>query len=185
MTGVVILLKSIFVLGLAFAGVVLILIPVGAIPVSSITPFITSGEGEAALLTFGALFLAIGVYLIGSIYRTYGTGGRFLQEGDWGRIELSAGALRELVSIILRQEIGIERFRVQLGHMDGGLEIKVETTLSADQQVAEVSRRIQEVLATRVKERTGVEVGRVSVLVRSIRSAAATSPEEDGDASSG
>ena len=170
MNGFVILVKSLFILILAFVGVVLILIPVGAIPLTTLTAFLRSGGGEAVLLTFGALMLTIGAYLLGSLYRAYSATGYFRQEGEWGRIELAPAALREFVSVILRREIGIDRFRVHLGHAEDGIEIRVETTLSADQKVAEVSRQIQEVLATRVKERTGVDVGRVSVLVRSIRS---------------
>jgi uncharacterized alkaline shock family protein YloU len=76
--------------------------------------------------------------------------------------------LREFISGILRREIGIDRFRVRLQHMEDGIAIKVRTTLSPEEQVAEVGRRIQETLSQRVVERTGVEVREVSVLVDSI-----------------
>ncbi len=181
MNGLIILLKSIFALILAFTGVVLVLIPVGVIPAATLTSFLYSGGGEAVLLAFGALMLVIGAYFLGSLYQTYSSAGHFQQEGEWGKIELSPAALREFVSVILHREIGIDRFRVYLSHVEDGIEIKVETTLSADQQVAEVSRRIQEVLATRIKERTGVEVHRVSVLVRSIRSVERQPSEERTD----
>jgi len=77
--------------------------------------------------------------------------------------------LREFISGILREEVGIDRFRVRLRHQEEGISIRIQTALSPQEQVAAVGRRIQETLSQRVVERTGVEVQEVSVLVDSIR----------------
>lgn len=132
--------------------------------------FLESATGVAVFFLFGALLILVGLYFILLITRSRSVAARFSQEGEWGKIELSSSALREFVSGILREEIGIDRFRVRLQHMEGGISILVRTALSLQEKVSEVGRQIQETLARRVVERTGVEVREVSVLVGSIRS---------------
>ena len=58
---------------------------------------------------------------------------------------------------------------MRLHHLEDGIAILVQTALSLQEKVSEVGREIQETLARRVVERTGVEVREVSVLVGSIR----------------
>lgn len=171
MTGAIILIKAFLVLVLSFLGVAAILTGVGILPLSSIDAFLATGGGEAFLLAIGAVLIVASVYFLVAIYRVQAAAARFAQDGEQGRIEISPGALREFVSVILRQEIKIDRFRVKLRHMEDGIGIQVETTLSGNQQVGKVSREIQEVLAKRIEERTGVAVHNVSVLVRGIRTA--------------
>jgi len=177
MNGAILLLKSLVVLILFFVGIVLILLAAGPLSLSTVETFLLSPTGEALLLSFGAVLLVIGLYFIGTIYRMLRAAGWFLQEGESGWIALSPWALREFIGVILRQELGIARFRVQLAHSEGGIAIRVNTALSADQKVGEVSRRIQEVLAERVRESTGIEVHRVSVLVRNIRNEEASNAD--------
>jgi uncharacterized alkaline shock family protein YloU len=150
-------------------GILSILSGTSAFSLATILRFFESSGGEALLILFGTLLLAVALYFISEMVRNRAAAARFSQEGEWGRIELSPYALREFISGILRCEIGIERFHVRLQHMEGGIAIAVRTALSPDEKVAEIGRRIQETLAGRVAERTGVEVKRVSVLVGSIR----------------
>ena len=178
MTATILLIEAILVLILSFLGVTAILTGVGILPISAIDAFFASAGGEAFLLAIGAILIVVGIYFLAAIYRVQAAAGRFTQDGDRGRIELSPGALREFVSVILRQEIGIDRFRVGLRHMEDGIGIRVETSLSADQQIAAVSREIQEILAKRIEERTGVAVHNVSVLVRGIRTPEPQEPTE-------
>jgi uncharacterized alkaline shock family protein YloU len=75
--------------------------------------------------------------------------------------------------------VRIERFRVRIRHVQGGIAISVETALSPQERVGEVGRRIQSTLARRVVERTGVDVKEVVVLVESIHSRSGQAPEEE------
>jgi uncharacterized alkaline shock family protein YloU len=93
----------------------------------------------------------------------------FHHEGDWGRVDLAPEAIKELIGGILRKDIGLDRFRVQLRHHVKGVGITVRTMLSPEQRVTEVGERIQRELARHVEDRTGVVVGEVVVLVRGIR----------------
>lgn len=179
--GAIILIEGILVLIFSFLGVAAILTGVGILPLSSIDAFLGTAGGEVFLLGIGAVLIVVGIYFLIAIYRVQAAAARFAQDGEGGRIEISPGALREFVSVILRQEIKIDRFRVKLRHMEDGIGIQVETTLSGNQQVGEVSRKIQEILAERIQERTGVAVHNVSVLVRGIRTTEKPEQPEAGE----
>jgi len=173
-------LAALFAAGL---GILTVLIGAGFPSLSDVMAFLASPSGAALLLALGSVLIALGFYFAILFLQARRDQARFAQDGAGGRIELSPFALREFVSGILRQEIGIEQFGVRLQHRDEGIAIRIQTTLSPDQQVAEVARRIQETLTRRVAERTGVIVQEVSVLVNSIRSPRpvqeAQSPEKE------
>jgi len=161
-------------------GILAILAGTEIIPVSEAKWFIESAPGVAVLFLVGALLLVVSLHFILLVCRARAAAARFSQEGEWGRIELSPHALKEFISGILRQEIGIERFSVQLQHMEKGIAIFVKTALSPQEKVSEVGQNIQQTLARRVAERTGVEVREVSVLVESIRSRGEAHAKEEG-----
>lgn len=163
----------------ASLGVLSVLAGTGIITLTTVEGFLGSAAGVALLFLVGGLLLLVGLHFVILIYRGRAAAARFSQEGEWGRIELSPYALKEFISGILRQEGGIDRFRVRLQHMEDGIAISVQTALLPQEKVAEVGRRIQETLARRVVERTGVEVRKVSVLVGSIRSRQKEPPEEE------
>jgi len=170
MTFISLLLCSLAALFTGGLGVCAILGGAKILSLAAAKRFLESATGGALFFLFGALLILVGLYFILLIIRRQSVAARFSQEGEWGKIELSSSALREFVSGILREEIGIDRFRVRLQHMEGGISILVQTALSLQEKVSEVGRQIQETLARRVVERTGVEVREVSVLVGSIRS---------------
>ena len=149
-------------------GVIFVLLGIGTISLASAQQFFDALIGKAVLYALGGILLAVSVYFASLFYRGRAQLARFAQDGEWGKIELSPHALREFVSGIMRDEIGIDRFHVQLRHMGDGLSIRITTTLLPEDQVAEIGQRIQETLSRRVAERTGVEVRQVSVLVNGI-----------------
>lgn len=154
----------------ATAGILSVLLSAGVFKLASATQFLATLTGKSILYAFGSFLLAIGIHYASVFFRGRTQIAHFSQDGQWGKIELSPYALREFVSGIMRNEIGIDHFKAKLGHLDNGLSIKITTTLSPEDKVAEVGQRIQETLSHRVAERTGVEVSKVSVLVNSIQS---------------
>lgn len=154
---------------IAGAGVASILFSADVLSVFSAANFFTTIAGKAVLYALGGLLLAVSAHYASLFFRGRAQIARFSQDGEWGRIELSPYALREFVSGIMRNEIGIDRFQVRLRHIEDGLSIEIATTLSPEDRVSEVGKTIQQTLSNRVAERTGVEVRKVSVLVDSIR----------------
>ena len=153
----------------AGAGVISILFSTGTLSLISAQQFFGTLIGRAILYALGGVFLGVSFHFASLFYRGRIQRARFTQDGEWGKIELSPHALREFVSGIMRDEVGIDRFQVRLRHMGDGLSIEITTTLLPEDKVVEIGQRIQETLSRRVVERTGVEVREVSVLVNSIR----------------
>jgi len=178
---VVFLLHGVAALVAAGLGVLCILQGLETFTWSDIEGFVTSSWGETLLFALGAVLLLWSLHFILGAFRNRGKGPRFTQQGEWGRIELSGHALREFVTGILRDEVRIERFRVRIRHVQGGIAISVQTSLSPQERVGEVGRRIQSTLARRVVERTGVDVKEVAVLVESIHLHSGQAPEEEED----
>ncbi len=151
-------------------GGTLIVAGAGGISLSSVTPYLDRLPGSALVIVVGTVLVFVGLFfLVMSADERVGRA-VFAREGSGGQIALTSFAIREFISGILRDEIGLDRFRVALDHQEDGVAVKVRLTLSHDQRVTDVGERIQTVLAREIPERTGVSVTDVSILVRGIRS---------------
>jgi len=159
----------IFLLVTAGLGVFIILVGAGGVVFPGLSSLIGAAAGMAITILIGVLLVLTGIHFLITIADERLNASLFIREGEWGRIEVSPHAIREFISGILRDEIGVERFRIRLHHRGDGVGVAVRMTLSPDQRVTEVSESIQRELMQHVAERTGVEVREVSVLVRSIR----------------
>ena len=167
------LLATLFYGFLSLAAVVLAVLALlggaGAFSTTALGDALHAIPGEWFLFLLAVVLLLAALLLLRAMLRKRSAAARFAQDGVRGRIELSPHALEELASGVLREEVGVDHFRVRLRRAAGGITILVQTRLTLEQKVAEVGRRIQEVLAQRVVERTGVKVGEVKVLVGSFR----------------
>lgn len=135
--------------------------------------------GTGVIYAFAAAFLLAGLYFLILILRAHIQRGRLVKEGPAGQIQISPWAIKELISEILRRELGLERFRVGLARSDAGLKIKVSAELGSGQSVVQIGEEIQRLLKERVEERIGVEVAEVEVFTRAIEPARrAEHPEE-------
>jgi hypothetical protein len=150
-------------------GVGLILVGAGVISLASVWDFLETVAGQILVILAGAGLVLIFVHFLIALADERLNASLFHHEGDWGRIDLAPEAIREFIGGILRKDIGLDRFHVQLRHHVKGVGITVRTTLSPEQRVTEVGERIQRELAAHVEDRTGVAVGDVIVLVRGIR----------------
>ena len=154
------------------AGLSIALILAGASVLSllSVWDFLDTVSGSILVILVGAALLLIAIHFLIQLAGERLNAAWFHHESDWGRIDLSPFAIKEFIAGILREEIGLDRFRILLRHQVNGVGITVRTTLRLDQRVTEVGERIQRELAKHVADRTGVDVSDVTVLVRSIRS---------------
>ena len=151
-------------------GVTFILGGAGVLSFGSISPYLDRSPGTIFLIILGAFLLLNATQFLVAAADERIRAGAFARQADGGQVALTASAIRELVSGILEDELGLDRFRVRLSHRGDGVGIAVRVTLSPNQRVTAVSERIQNVLAQRIPDRTGVAVNDVSILVRSIRS---------------
>jgi len=137
--------------------------------------------GTGVIYAFAAAFLLTGLYFLVLILRAHIQRGRLVKEGPGGQIQISPWAIKDLVREILKQEVGLPRFRVRLARAPEGLKIRVSADLGGTQSVVQVGEKIQRLLKERVEERIGVGVAEVEVFTRAIgvvRQAQAEPPEE-------
>ncbi len=124
--------------------------------------------GTGVIYAFASVFLLVGLYFLVLILRTHIQRGRLVKEGPGGKIQISPGAIKDLVREILRQEVELPRFRVGLARAPEGIRIRVSADLSGAQSVVRVGEEIQRLLKQRVEEHIGMEVADVEVFTRAI-----------------
>jgi len=158
-------------------GVSLILVGSGVLSLTSLWDFFDTLAGAILLILVGAALLLVAVHFLILLADERIDATLFHHEGEWGRIDLSPTAIKEFIAGILRDDIGLDQFRVLLSHRARGVGITVRTTLSADQRVTDIGERIQRALSEYVADRTGVEVADVTVSVRGIRTGGSSQKE--------
>ncbi|MBN1859317.1 hypothetical protein JW848_08950 [Candidatus Bipolaricaulota bacterium] len=165
----------------AAVGICVVLAGAGPLSGSAVAAFFSDTLGRAILLACGAFLVLVGVHFIRMVSSMAAEGKHFVSRGDRGDIELTPRAVREFIEGILRIDIGLERFRIELEHTDDGIGVTIRTRLSGEAHVTEIGDRIQHVVSQLVPERTGIAVEYTRVVVGSIRSESTTSSSESGD----
>jgi len=150
-------------------GVTLIVAGVGGLSLASLWVYLAKAPGTIFVILVGVAQILAAIHFLLIVIDERRNSVVFSREGEWGRIELTPHAVKEFIGGVLREEIGLEQFRIRLRHHGDGVAITVRTTMCPTQRVTEIGEQIQRKLSTHVVERTGVEVHQVSVLVRSIR----------------
>jgi len=165
-------------------GVIALLIGAGTISVSGVASFLGTAGGRATALALGAALLLVAMHYVVIVSDRRVNAVAYSRSVDLGKIEVTPHAVKDFIAGILREEIGLTRFRVSLHHAGSGVAIRVRTVLDPGERVTDVSERIQRQLTHHVTERTGVAVRSVSVQVRSIRQAGGDlhSVEDETDA---
>jgi uncharacterized alkaline shock family protein YloU len=166
-------------LGSLGLGVTLVLTGAGVLSEGSVVAAFSDAGWTVLLILLGVCSLSIALHFLLVLADDRLNAVLYSRAGEWGRVEVSPMAVREFVSGILRDEIGIDRFRVFLRRRENGVAIRVRTTLAPDQRVTDVGERIQRELTRHVPDRTSVEVREVTVLVRSIRARDAETATEE------
>jgi len=158
----------------------LLLAGAGVLSLSSVWADLDTLTGSILVILVGSILLLVAIHFLIRLADERLDAALFHHDGDWGRIDLSPAAIKEFIAGILRDDIGLERFRIQLRHEAKGVSITVRTTLSPHQRVTDVGGQIQRELAEHVSDRTGVDVRDVTVLVRSIRANGSGNKETQG-----
>jgi len=162
-------------------GIALILAGAGVLSLVSVWTFLDTVAGSILVILVGVSMLLIATHFLIELADERLNASLFHHEGDFGCIDVAPIAIKEFTAGILRQDIGLDQFRISLRHQVKGVGITIRTTLSPEQRVTDVGERIQRELAKQLADRTGVEVTDVTVLVCNIRPSEAGSKETGSD----
>lgn len=123
------------------------------------------------------ILLILAVYFGLLIIRTRQQRKSITHVGTRGSIRISPGAVREFISRVLEEELGLSKCRIRLkagSRAEAPLVVFVRTSLPLEQNVLEAGERIQELIKKRVEEHIGIPVERVEVFTSSIHGAVTT-----------
>ncbi|MEW6216106.1 MAG: hypothetical protein AB1543_00260 [Candidatus Bipolaricaulota bacterium] len=87
------------------------------------------------------------------------------RQGPKGMILITADTVREMAGILLREELGLHRFRVHIRPMGEGLALQITLRLPPGEEVPALAERLQTLLAQEVSAKTGLEVPEVRMVV--------------------
>ncbi len=85
--------------------------------------------------------------------------------GPKGLILITAETVREMAGALLREELGLHRFRVDVRALGEGLALRVSLYLPPGEEVPALAERLQSLLAQEVSAKTGLEVPEVRMVV--------------------
>lgn len=87
------------------------------------------------------------------------------RQGPKGMILITAETVREMAGLLLREELGLHRFRVHIRPQGEGLALQVTLRLPPGEEVPALAERLQSLLAQEVSAKTGLEVPEVQMIV--------------------
>jgi len=87
------------------------------------------------------------------------------RQGPKGMILITADTVREMAGVLLREELGLHKFRVHIQPMGEGLALRVTLRLPPGEEVPALAERLQNLLAQEVSAKTGLEVPEVRMIV--------------------
>lgn len=87
------------------------------------------------------------------------------RQGPKGMIFITVDTVREMAGVLLREELGLHRFRVHIRPMGEGLALHVALHLPPGEEVPALAERLQSLLAQEVAAKTGLEVPEVRMVV--------------------
>ena len=87
------------------------------------------------------------------------------RQGPKGMILITADTVREMAGVLLREELGLHKFRVHIQPMGEGLALQVTLRLPPGEEVPALAERLQNLLAQEVSAKTGLEVPEVRMIV--------------------
>jgi hypothetical protein len=87
------------------------------------------------------------------------------RQGPKGMIFITVDTVQEMAGVLLREELGVHRFRVHIRPMGEGLALRVSLYLPPGEEVPALAERLQNLLAQEVAAKTGLEVPEVRMVV--------------------
>ncbi len=151
--------------------------------VSIVLSFYAFGFGEEKLLTgifktiylqweYGVLFLLLFLVSSSILYPFFNVEQNYkktlVNSTELGDINITLGALDNLVKKVVKREEGISDISTKLMDSESGLNIKLSLKIYSDYVIPELTDQLQKVVKSYLEDTTGVTVNQVSILINEI-----------------
>lgn len=127
---------------------------------------VTTAAGRAVLAAIGAASLAGALRFAVELADRLSAGRALRRPGPKGDIVIAPRAVQELAAGLLRRELGLDGFRVQLTSTGEGVLLTVRLRLPPEEEAPRLAERIQELLSSEIQAKTGLPVVEVNLLIR-------------------
>ena len=155
----------------------------GFFPNFDLTGFLDRQAGILLLYGIGALAAFTGLYFLRKFIISYRYFLSFVLESDFGDINISHYAVKELTGEILKEKFDLSSFKTTLSQSMDGVHIEVYAKVSSSADIGKLGEEVQEVLRQELHEKTGLSVGRVDFYTRGVEGKggieAAPEPEKE------
>ena len=131
--------------------------------------FLTGYYGSIVLYGFGAISLATGLYFMLRSISQYRDARKFVHRGELGLVQISPYAVRELATEIVRNEIGLDSFHIDLSHHGEGIMVEVRATVDADADIGDLGERLQKTLRNQIMSQTGLTIEQVDFYTQGVK----------------
>jgi uncharacterized alkaline shock family protein YloU len=164
------LLSAVFaILGIVFAGIVLALTLGWVIPQEYVLSFMVITDNRWIIGVGCVLVILLAINLIVVACR----GPRryrelMIQETGFGRVDISAPALEDMIRRASRQVREIREIQPVLHYEKDGMTIDLNLNVSPDTNIPAISREVQEVVQHYLEEKAGINVRQVQVLIKGV-----------------
>lgn len=139
--------------------------------------FLHSRIGIFLFYGMGSISALVGLYFLRSFIVGYRRSKSFVQKSEFGDIQISSYAVKELIYEILKNELGLPSFKTNLAQSTDGIHISVKAKVESKSDIGRLGNEVQNVLREKINERTGLTVGRVDFYTQGVKSEETT--EED------
>jgi hypothetical protein len=164
------LLSTVFaIIAIVFAGIVLALALGWVVPQAYLQSFLAITDNRWIIGAISALVILLAVYLIVAA----GKGPRqyrelMIQDGSYGRVDISVPALEDLIRRAARQVREIREIRPLLHYENGSVAVDLRLNVSPDANIPVISQEVQEAVQNYLEEKAGIHVRQVQVLIEGV-----------------
>lgn len=126
---------------------------------------LTSAAVPVVLVVWAITFIGAAAVFVRSGVNQLTVRRALRRQGPKGMIFITVDTVREMAMVLLREELGLHRFRVDIRPMGEGLALRVSLRLPPGEEVPALAERLQTLLAQEVAAKTGLEVPEVRMVV--------------------
>lgn len=164
------LLSAVFaIIAMVFAGIALAFALGWAVPQAYLQSFLAVADNRWIIGAVSALVIVLALYLIATAGR--GTGHYrelMIQDTSYGRVDISAPALEDMIRRASRQIREIREIRPLLHYENGGVAVDLRLNVSPEANLPVVSHEVQAAVQNYLEERAGIQVRQVQVLIEGV-----------------
>jgi hypothetical protein len=157
------------IIAIVFAGIVLALALGWVLPQEYLQLFLAIPDNRWIMGAVSVLVILLALCLIVAAGRgTHRSRELMIQDTSYGRVDITALALEDLIHRASHQVREVREIRTLLHYENGGVTVDLRLKVSPDANLPVISQEVQEVVQNYLEEKAGIHVRQVQVLIEGV-----------------